>query len=64
MLQAKVSIIIVNYNGQILLQKCLESISKIDYKNYEIIIVDNNSTDDTIDFVTKNYPSIILVKLN
>ena len=53
MLQPKVSIIIVNYNGRILLQKCLESISKIDYNNYEIIIVDNNSSDDTIDFITK-----------
>ena len=64
MLQPKVSIIIVNYNGRILLQKCLESISKIDYNNYEIIIVDNNSSDDTIDFITKNHPSIILIKLN
>ena len=60
----KVSIIIVNYNGKELLEKCLESVFKADYKNYEVIIVDNNSTDDTVEFVTDNYPSIILLKLN
>jgi len=60
----KVSIIIVNYNGKTLLEKCLESVFKIDYKNTEVIVVDNNSTDDTVEFVTNNYPSIILLKLN
>ena len=60
----KVSIIIVNYNGKIFLEKCLESIFKIDYDNFEVIVVDNNSTDKTIEFVTDNYPSIILLKLN
>ena len=60
----KVSIIIVNYNGKIFLEKCLESVFKIDYDNFEVIVVDNNSTDKTIEFVTDNYPSIILLKLN
>ena len=60
----KVSVIIVNYNGKHLLSKCLESLSTINYKNLEVILVDNNSTDESIEFVTKNYPSIILLKLN
>jgi|TARA_B110000014_G_scaffold236207_1_gene201299 hypothetical protein len=63
MTQPKVSIIITNYNGQTLLQKCLESLSKVEYDNFEIILVDNNSTDGTIEFVTKNYPSITIIKL-
>ena len=63
-MQPQVSIIIANYNGRDLLQKCLESLSNVNYKNLEIIIVDNNSTDDSVEFVTKNYPSIILVKLD
>lgn len=41
----KISIIIVNYNGLNLLDDCLKSINKQLYKNYEVIIVDNNSTD-------------------
>ncbi|RZD41116.1 MAG: hypothetical protein CXT78_11620 [Thaumarchaeota archaeon] len=60
----KISIIIVNYNGKSLLEQCLESLFKVNYDNFEIILVDNNSTDGTVDFVTKNYPSVILIKLD
>jgi len=60
----KVSVIIVNYNGKELLEKCLESLFKVDYDNFEVIVVDNNSTDGTIEFVTKKYPSVIMVKLD
>ena len=52
----KVSVIIVNYNGKVLLEKCLESLSKVNYENFEIIVVDNNSTDGSIELVTKTYP--------
>ena len=60
----KVSIIIVNYNGKHNLEPCLESLSKINYNDTEIIIVDNNSTDDSINFISTNYPDLILIKLN
>lgn len=60
----KISIIIVNFNGKIFLEKCLESLFKVSYENFEVILVDNNSTDGTIEFVTKNYPSVITIKLN
>ena len=60
----KVSVIIVNYNGKALLEKCLESLAKVNYENFEIILVDNNSTDGTVEFVTKTYPSIIIIKLD
>jgi len=59
-----VSIIIVNYNGKNHLEKCLKSIMKINYPNYEIILVDNNSTDDSVEFVKNVYPSIIIIKLD
>ena len=60
----KVSVIIINYNGKKLLEKCLESLFKIEYDNFEVIIVDNNSTDNSIDFLRKNYPSVIIIKLD
>ena len=60
----KVSVIIVNYNGKELLQKCLESLFKIDYNNFEVILVDNNSTDGSMEFVIKNHPNVIVVKLD
>ena len=46
----EVSIVVSNYNGAKLnvLEECLESFKKIDYPNYEIILVDNASTDDSL----------------
>ena len=44
-----VSVIIVNYNGKPHLEKCLESLMKIDYKNFEVILVDNNSIDNSVE---------------
>lgn len=40
-----VSIIIVNWNGLRILKDCLESLVKIDYKNWELVLVDNGSVD-------------------
>ena len=59
-----VSIIIVNFCGKNLLKECLQSLTTTNYKNYEIIIVDNNSTDDSVEFVEKNYKKIQLLMLN
>lgn len=59
-----VSIIIVNYNGQKLLQNCLSSITSIAYDNYEIILVDNNSTDDSVNFVKNYFPQVIIKQLD
>jgi len=59
-----VSIIIVNYCGKNLLEECLESLKYTDYKNYEIIIIDNNSSDGSIEFLNKNYPTVQVITLN
>lgn len=63
MINDQISIIIVNYNGKSHLEKCLESLSKITYENTEIIIIDNNSSDGSIEFLEKNYPHIKTKKL-
>ena len=60
----KVSVIIVNYNGKELLEKCLESLFKVNYDNFEIILVDNNSSDGSLEYVTKNHSSVIIIKLS
>lgn len=60
----KVSVIIVNWNGIKHLKACLESVNNQTYNNYEIIFVDNGSTDNSLDFVEKKYPNIKLIKLN
>lgn len=60
-----VSIVIVTYNTRNVTSKCIESIlaSEID-QNYEIILVDNNSSDDTIDFISLQYPRVRTIRLN
>jgi len=59
-----VSVIIVNYDGRKFLEECLPSLMKVDYDNIEIILVDNNSTDDSIEFVKRTFPKIIIIKLD
>lgn len=48
MLHPKVSIIILNWNNWKDTIECLESINQIDYSNYNLVIVDNNSNDESI----------------
>jgi GT2 family glycosyltransferase len=57
-----VSVIIVNWNGIRFLHNCLGSLSKIKYKNTEIIFVDNASIDDSVTYVKKNFPNIKILQ--
>ena len=53
--QPKVSIVFLNWNGKKDTFELLESLKKIDYKNFDIIIVDNGSTDGTKKEFDKKY---------
>lgn len=60
-----VSIITITYNRGALIHRCIESIQKQTYPNYEHIIVDGNSTDNTEDVVKSyNDPHINYIKLD
>tara|TARA_B100000029_G_scaffold513778_1_gene614392 strand:+ start:3527 stop:4561 length:1035 start_codon:yes stop_codon:yes gene_type:complete len=59
-----VSIIILNYNAGNLLLNCIESIKKSNYKNYEIIVVDNISSDDSQNKCKQKFPEIKLIQNN
>jgi GT2 family glycosyltransferase len=56
-----ISIVIVNYNGKDFLLNCLESIFACDYKNFEVILVDNKSTDNSSDLAKEKFPKIKVV---
>tara|TARA_B100000427_G_C15508510_1_gene595080 strand:+ start:1277 stop:2290 length:1014 start_codon:yes stop_codon:yes gene_type:complete len=59
----KLSIIIPHHNGKELLFNCLESLFyNISINNFEIIIVDNHSTDGSADEIKEIFPSINLLK--
>ncbi len=51
----KVAIIILNYNGKIDTLECLESIFRISYSNFRVILVDNNSEDGSVEAVRKKF---------
>jgi len=48
-----VSIIILNWNGWKDTIECLESLYRINYPNYEVILVDNASSDDSVEMLEK-----------
>ncbi|MCC2631325.1 MAG: glycosyl transferase family 2 [Patescibacteria group bacterium] len=56
-----VSILIVNWNVKDLLDACLSSIEKYTSVPHEIIVVDNASTDGSVEMIRKKYPAITLI---
>ncbi|MDC0171506.1 glycosyltransferase family 2 protein [Candidatus Nitrosopelagicus sp.] len=59
-----VSIIILNYNAGDLLLNCIESVQKSNYKNLEIIVVDNISSDNSQNKCKEKFPEISLIQNN
>ena len=55
----QLTFIITTYNSAGVIDNCL---NKINFSNYEVIIVDNNSSDKTTEIVSKNYPLVNLIK--
>jgi GT2 family glycosyltransferase len=58
----RVSIIILTYNNEKDLAECIPSILDQTYKNFELLIVDNGSTDGTIAYIKTHYPEIKLIE--
>lgn len=57
----KVTIVIPNYNGKHFMEPCLSSLSEQTYKNFHILVVDNASSDGSIEYMEENYPDIELI---
>lgn len=59
----KLTVIIVNWNGKNLLEKCLNSVEKfITGIDYEIIVSDNLSSDDSCKMVKEKFPNVMLLE--
>ena len=58
-----ISLIIVNWNGKPWLNDCLSSLIHQTYSPFEIIIVDNGSTDGSCNFLKQNFSHVKLVEL-
>ena len=57
-----VSVIILNYNAGNLLSECIESVLKTDYEKFEIIIVDNDSKDDSVDRCKEKFRDVQIIE--
>jgi GT2 family glycosyltransferase len=47
----RVSVVVASYNGARTLRACLESLERLNYPDYEVILVDDGSTDDTVEII-------------
>lgn len=59
----QVSVIIVNWNRKKLLNACLESLIAQSFKNFEIIVVDNGSTDGSNEMIREKFRQVKLIEL-
>ncbi|MGC2064150.1 MAG: glycosyltransferase family 2 protein [Thermodesulfovibrionales bacterium] len=59
----KISVIIANLNGEQYLPDCLQALSEQTFRDFEVIVVDNGSTDGSLEFLRKNYPSVRVIAL-
>jgi GT2 family glycosyltransferase len=51
----EISVVIPNWNGRSYLENCLNSLKSQDFPSYEAIVVDNGSTDGSVEFI-RNHP--------
>ncbi len=59
-----VAVVILNWNGKHFLEKFLPSVIASTYKNMQIIIADNASTDDSVSFLQSYFPQIRVIQNN
>jgi GT2 family glycosyltransferase/2-polyprenyl-3-methyl-5-hydroxy-6-metoxy-1,4-benzoquinol methylase len=61
-IEPTISIIIVNWNGKEDTINCITSLNQLNYTNYEVIIVDNGSTDDSVKAIKTAFPNISIIE--
>ncbi len=57
-----VSVVVLNWNGRDYVLPCLDSLCAQDYPNLEIIVVDNGSSDGSVDLIKRRYPQIGVIE--
>lgn len=57
----KVAVIILNYNGKQFLDDCLSSLKRQSFKDYQVWVLDNASSDGSVDYIKKRYPWVKVI---
>lgn len=58
-----VAIVILNWNGKRYLEEFLPSVLSSTYSNYKVVVADNASSDDSVNFLRDKYPEIEVIQL-
>ena len=58
-----IKILVLNWNGENIICECLSSLKKIDYINYSIDVIDNGSSDNSVNVIEKNFSNINIHKI-
>ena len=59
---SSVYIIIVNWNGKDDTLECLESVYNMDYTNFKVIVVDNGSSDNSVELIKNQFPQTVVLE--
>ncbi len=59
-----VSVIVVNWNGRAHLERCLEALAYQSCRPFETIVVDNGSTDGSVELLGEEYPKVRVISLD
>lgn len=60
---SKIAVVILNWNGEKILEKFLPSVIKFSSDDADIIVIDNASTDQSVSFIKTNFPTVKIVQL-
>ena len=59
--QPYVSVAVINWNGRRFLERCFDSLHRLDYPSAQLVLVDNGSDDGSVEFVRERYPRVKII---
>lgn len=60
---SEITVIIPNYNGAHFLAQCLPSLMRQSFRDFDILLVDNGSTDDSLLYIREHFPAVTIIPL-
>jgi len=57
-----VTLLVLNFNGKAHLKKCLDSLLATNYSRFNVVVIDNGSTDGSAELLKSNYPNVKVIK--
>lgn len=57
-----VYIVLVNWNGKAVTLECLDSLAKVSYPNFAVLVVDNASVDGSVQAIREHHPNVVVLQ--